>query len=216
MNGVTMLLPHGYEGQGPEHSSARLERYLQLCAEHNMVVTNITTSSNFFHLLRRQMSWPFRKPLVNFSPKANLRLPATYSNVEEFTHGHFLEVIDDAAATHAELIKKVLFCSGKIYFDLLNHQQSQHITDVAIVRLEQLYPLPEKQLYTLAQKYNKASWRWVQEESLNMGAASFLRMNLHAFSFTIIGRQPSASTATGYLKMHVKEQAAIVAAAFAE
>jgi 2-oxoglutarate dehydrogenase E1 component len=216
MNGVTMLLPHGYEGQGPEHSSARLERYLQLCAEHNMVVTNITTSSNFFHLLRRQMSWPFRKPLVNFSPKANLRLPATYSNVEEFTHGHFLEVIDDAAATQAEQIKKVLFCSGKIYFDLLNHQQSQHITDVAIVRLEQLYPLPEKQLYTLAQKYNNASWRWVQEESLNMGAASFLRMNLHAFSFTIIGRQPSASTATGYLKMHVKEQAAIVAAAFAE
>jgi 2-oxoglutarate dehydrogenase E1 component len=216
MNGVTMLLPHGYEGQGPEHSSARLERYLQLCAEHNMVVTNITTSSNFFHLLRRQMSWPFRKPLVNFSPKANLRLPATYSNVEEFTHGHFLEVIDDAVATQAEQIKKVLFCSGKIYFDLLNHQQSQHITDVAIVRLEQLYPLPEKQLYTLAQKYNKASWRWVQEESLNMGAASFLRMNLHAFSFTIIGRQPSASTATGYLKMHVKEQAAIVAAAFAE
>lgn len=216
MNGVTMLLPHGYEGQGPEHSSARLERYLQLCAEHNMVVTNITTSSNFFHLLRRQMSWPFRKPLVNFSPKANLRLPATYSNVEEFTHGHFLEVIDDAGSTQPQQIKKVLFCSGKIYFDLLNHQQTQQIADVAIVRVEQLYPLPEKQLQVLAQKYSNASWRWVQEESLNMGAASFLRMNLNAFPFSIIGRQPSASTATGYLKMHVKEQAAIVAAAFAD
>ncbi|MCF8339584.1 MAG: 2-oxoglutarate dehydrogenase E1 component [Chitinophagaceae bacterium] len=216
MNGVTMLLPHGYEGQGPEHSSARLERYLQLCAELNIIVTNITTSANFFHLMRRQMSFPFRKPLVNFSPKANLRLPATYSNVEEFTNGKFLEVMDDENASNAELVKKVLFCSGKIYFDLLNYQQSQNRNDVAIVRVEQLYPLPVKQLENLASKYVNAAWRWVQEESLNMGAASFLLMNLKTVPFTIIGRQPSASTATGYLKMHVKEQAEIVAVAFAE
>ena len=118
MNGMVLLLPHGYEGQGPEHSSARMERFLQMCAELNLVVTNITTSSNLFHAFRRQLTWPFRKPLVNFSPKANLRYPGTYSKTAEFTNGSFREVLDDVFVEDASKVKKVLFCSGKIYFDL--------------------------------------------------------------------------------------------------
>ncbi|HMR93638.1 MAG TPA: 2-oxoglutarate dehydrogenase E1 component, partial [Chitinophagaceae bacterium] len=123
MNGVVMLLPHGYEGQGPEHSSARMERFLQMCAELNMVITNITTSANFFHALRRQLAWPFRKPLVNFSPKANLRHPGTYSLKSEFLNGSFREVIDDAYVTDPAQVTKVLFCSGKIYYDLAERQE---------------------------------------------------------------------------------------------
>lgn len=214
MNGVVMLLPHGYEGQGPEHSSARMERFLQLCAELNLIVANTTTAANFFHLLRRQMHWPFRKPLVNFSPKANLRLPASYSVKEEFVRGRFREVIDDAGITKPAEIQKVLFCSGKLYFDLADHKQKNNITDVAIIRLEQLYPLPEKQLLDLYSKYSNATWFWVQEEPLNMGAASFLQMNLKSINYGMIGRQPSASTATGYSKMHAQEQGEIIETAF--
>ena len=214
MSGVVMLLPHGYEGQGPEHSSARLERFLQLCAELNMVITNITTSANFFHALRRQMSWPFRKPLVNFSPKANLRLPATYSHMSEFTNGRFKEVIDDSFVQDAADVKKVLFCSGKVYYDLADRQQKEDRKDVAIVRVEQLYPLPYKQLEELYKKYNKATWFWVQEEPLNMGAASFLQMNLKSMNYGIISRQPGAATASGYSKVHAQEQAEIVETAF--
>jgi 2-oxoglutarate dehydrogenase E1 component len=213
MNGVTMLLPHGYEGQGPEHSSARLERYLQMCAELNMVVTNITTAANFFHALRRQLAWPFRKPLINFAPKANLRHPGSYSVKEEFLNGGFKEVIDDSFADTAS-VTKVLFCSGKIYFDLAERQQKENKKDVAVIRLEQLYPLPAKQLEALYNKYNKATWFWVQEEPLNMGAASFLQMNLKNINYGVISRQPSASTATGYNKVHVQEQAEIVETAF--
>ena len=150
MNGITMLLPHGYEGQGPEHSSARLERFLQQCAELNMVVTNITTAANLFHALRRQLAWPFRKPLINFSPKANLRLPAAYSPIIDFAQGSFKEVIDDTAGFVPANIRKVLFCSGKIYYDLLDKKQKDNATDTAIVRVEQLYPLPLKQLETPA------------------------------------------------------------------
>ena len=142
MNGVVMLLPHGYEGQGPEHSSARMERFLQLCAELNMVITNITTSANFFHVLRRQLTWPFRKPLVIFTPKANLRLQATYSHISEFTNGGFKETIDDSFIQDASQVRKVLFCSGKIYYDLAERQQKENKTDTAIIRLEQIYPLP--------------------------------------------------------------------------
>jgi 2-oxoglutarate dehydrogenase E1 component len=214
MNGVVLLLPHGYEGQGPEHSSARLERFLQCCAELNMVVTNITTSANLFHVLRRQLAWPFRKPLINFSPKANLRHAGTYSTINEFTTGGFKEVIDDPTIKDAAVVKKVLFCSGKIYFDLAERQQKEGITDVAIVRLEQVYPLPYKQLETLYKKYNKATWFWVQEEPLNMGAASFLQMNLKTINYGIISRQPSAATASGYSKVHAQEQNEIVETAF--
>jgi 2-oxoglutarate dehydrogenase E1 component len=215
MNGVVMLLPHGYEGQGPEHSSARLERFLQLCAERNMVITNITTSANLFHALRRQLAWPFRKPLVNFSPKANLRLAGTYSTMNEFTTGGFKEVIDDPIVSDAAGVKKVLFCSGKVYYDLAERQQKENRTDIAIIRLEQIYPLPIKQLEALYNKYNKATWFWVQEEPLNMGAASFLQMNLKSLNYGIISRQPSAATATGYSKVHAQEQAEIVETAFA-
>ena len=213
MNGVTLLLPHGYEGQGPDHSSARMERFLQLCAELNMVITNITTSANFFHVLRRQLAWPFRKPLVDFSPKANLRHPGSYSRIEEFTTGGFKEVIDDISADIAK-VKKVLFCSGKIYFDMAERQRKENRTDIAIIRLEQIYPLPFKQLEALYNKYGNATWFWVQEEPLNMGAASFLRMNLSSINYGLIGRQPSASTATGYNKVHLQEQTEIIEAAF--
>lgn len=215
MNGLVLLLPHGYEGQGPEHSSARMERFLQMCAELNMVISNVTTAANFFHLLRRQVTWPFRKPLVNFSPKANLRLPASYSHINEFTQGRFQEIIDDHATTLPAQVKRVLFCSGKVYFDLLDKKMADGREDIAIVRLEQLYPLPTFQLSQLQKKYINAVWFWVQEEPLNMGAASFLKMNLPQINFGIISRKASASTATGYGKVHAKEQADIVNTAFA-
>jgi 2-oxoglutarate dehydrogenase E1 component len=214
MNGIVMLLPHGYEGQGPEHSSARMERFLLMCAELNMVVTNLTTASNLFHALRRQLLWPFRKPLINFSPKANLRYPGTYSLKEEFTSGSFREVIDDPTVTDAKKVTKVLFCSGKIYFDLAERQQKDKRDDVAIIRLEQIYPLPEKQLEELYKKYNAATWFWVQEEPMNMGAASFLQTNLKSITYGVISRQPSASPATGFAKIHKQEQEEIIETAF--
>ena len=214
MNSVVMLLPHGYEGQGPEHSSARMERFLQMCAEQNMVITNITTSANFFHLLRRQLTWPFRKPLVNFSPKANLRHPGSYSIETDFLTGGFKEILDDSFVKDAAEVKKVLLCSGKVYFDLADRQQKENRTDVAIIRLEQIYPLPQQQLDVLYGKYSKAIWHWVQEEPLNMGAATFLRMNVQNINFYIISRTASASTATGYSKIHAKEQLAIIDKAF--
>ncbi len=214
MNGVVMLLPHGYEGQGPEHSSARMERFLQMCAELNMVITNITTAANFFHALRRQLVWSFRKPLINFSPKANLRFPGSYSHINEFTQGGFKEVIDDTTVVDTSAIKKVLFCSGKIYFDLAERKVKENRTDIAIVRVEQIYPTPEKQLKALHEKYSKAIWFWVQEEPLNMGAATFLKMNLQSINFGIISRHASASTATGYSKVHKQEQEEIVNTAF--
>ena len=215
MNGVTMLLPHGYEGQGPEHSSARLERFLQLCAENNMVVTNITTAANFFHALRRQLTWPFRKPLINFSPKANLRHIGSYSTKDEFLNGGFKEVLDDASVSDPAAVKKVLFCSGKMYFDLEERKRKDARTDVALIRLEQIYPLPVQQLEALFRKYSRAAWFWVQEEPLNMGAAGFMQLNLKTLPFGVISRQASASTATGYNKVHIQEQEEIIQTAFA-
>ncbi len=213
MNGLTMLLPHGYEGQGPEHSSARLERFLQLCAEDNMFVTNITTSANLFHVFRRQLALPFRKPLINFSPKANLRHSGTYSNIDLFTNGSFQEVIDDSFCDVPK-VKTVLMCSGKIYYDLSEHQTKNSRKDVAIVRIEQLYPLPEKQLQEIYTKYKGATWFWVQEEPLNMGAASYLTMHLKSINYGVISRTASASTATGYAKVHAQEQQEIIDTAF--
>ncbi len=213
-NGVVMLLPHGYEGQGPEHSSARMERFLQLCAEMNLVVTNITTAANLFHALRRQLTWSFRKPLINFSPKGNLRNPVTYSHITEFTKGGFKELIDDAFVEDATQVKKVLLCTGKLYFEMADKQMKEARKDIAIVRLEQIYPLPFKQLEVLHRKYSKATWFWVQEEPLNMGAATFLQMNLKTINFGVISRNASASTATGYHKVHVQEQTEIIETAF--
>ena len=214
MNGLTMLLPHGYEGQGPEHSSARLERFLQMCAELNMVITNVTTSANLFHLLRRQTAWLFRKPLVNFSPKAYLRYPGSYSHVNEFTSGGFKEVIDDAFVNDANAVTKVLFCSGKLYFELAEKQLKENRKDIALIRVEQLYPLPEKQLQQLYKKYSKAVWFWVQEEPQNMGASTFLQMNLKSINYGVISRNMSAATASGYSKVHASEQAEIIDTAF--
>ncbi len=213
-SGLVMLLPHGYEGQGPEHSSARLERFLQQCAEYNIFVTNCTTAASFFHALRRQLALPFRKPMINFSPKANLRHVRSYSPVADFTEGGFREVLDDPFITDASRVKKVLLCSGKIYFDLSEKQMKEDRKDVAIVRLEQLYPLPVAQLEAIQQRYKGATWFWVQEEPLNMGAASFLQMNLKQFNYGVISRNPSASTATGYAKVHTQEQQEIIDTAF--
>lgn len=214
-NGVVMLLPHGYEGQGPEHSSARLERYLQLCAENNMIVTNITTAANLFHALRRQLTWNFRKPMINFSPKANLRSPWTFSDISELSQGGFKEVIDDSFVQDPTKVKKVLFCSGKISYELMEKQKADNRQDIAIVRLEQIHPLPVGQIAAIHQKYGKAVWFWVQEEPLNMGAAGFLQMNLKSIKYGVISRQASASTATGYSKVHAKEQNEIITTAFA-
>jgi 2-oxoglutarate dehydrogenase E1 component len=213
-NGLVMLLPHGYEGQGPEHSSARLERFLQMAAELNIVVTNITSAANLFHALRRQLTWNFRKPMIVFSPKANLRNPGTYSKVEDFLQGGFKEVLDDEFVQDASAVKKVLFCSGKIYFELAEKQAKENRQDIAIVRLEQIYPLAQDQLSSLHKKYSKATWFWVQEEPQNMGAASFLKMNLHNINFGVISRSASASTATGYAKVHAAEQLEVIETAF--
>jgi 2-oxoglutarate dehydrogenase E1 component len=214
MNGLVLLLPHGYEGGGPEHSNARPERFLQMSAENNIVVTNITTSANFFHALRRQLIWQFRKPLINFSPKANLRHVRSYSALSEFTTGGFQEVIDDPYIKDAAQVKRVLLCTGKIYFDLSEKQLTDKRTDVAIVRLEQMYPVPEKQLVALKSKYKGAEWIWVQEEPRNMGALTFLQSNLENFPMKYYSRPAGASTATGFAKKHAIEQKELVDKAF--
>ena len=213
MNGVTLLLPHGYEGQGPEHSSARPERFLQLCAENNMVVANCTMPANFFHLLRRQVKWPFRKPLVVMTPKSLLRHPKCVSPIKDFTDNKFRELIDDEFAKKSK-VKRVLLCSGKVYYDLLEKQQEDKREDVAIVRLEQLYPLPETQLWKIYDKYKKADFYWVQEEPMNMGAWTFLLRWSENHHLKFLGRKASASPATGYASVHNKEQKDIVNQAF--
>jgi 2-oxoglutarate dehydrogenase E1 component len=212
-NGLVLLLPHGYEGQGPEHSSARLERFLQLCAENNMYVTNITTPANFFHAMRRQLVRPFRKPLVNMSPKSLLRHPECVSDLSEFETGHgFQEVIDDPSVS---AVKKVLFCSGKVYYDLAAKKKADNRTDVAIVRVEQLYPFPTKQIEAILAKYAGAQKIWVQEEPKNNGAWSYIATFHDDLGLKYVGRPSSASPASGFVKVHNKEQAAIVDAAFA-
>ena len=213
MNGLVMLLPHGYEGQGPEHSNARPERFLQLAAENNIVVANVTTPANFFHLLRRQLAWPFRKPLVVMSPKSMLRHPLCVSPVEDFTSGHFREVLPDDYAD-AKKVKRVLLCSGKVYYDLLDEQQTSKRKDVALIRLEQLHPFPQAQVQAELAKYPKAKPYWVQEEPENMGYWGFLLRYMRRELEDVISRKPSASPATGYNKVHVKEQKELVARAF--
>jgi 2-oxoglutarate dehydrogenase E1 component len=213
MNGLVMQLPHGYEGQGPEHSNARPERFLQLAAENNIVVANITTPANFFHALRRQLTWSFRKPLVVMSPKSMLRHPLCVSPVEEFTSGRFREVLGDDFAD-AKKVKRVLLCSGKVYYDLLDEQRSSDRRDVAIIRLEQLHPFPKKQLDAELAKYGKAKIYWVQEEPENMGYWNYLLRFMRRELEDVVARKPSASPATGYNKIHVKEQKELVGRAF--
>ncbi len=214
-SGLIMLLPHGYEGQGPEHSSARLERYLQACAEYNVSIANITTPANFFHAIRRQLKRPFRKPLVVMSPKSLLRHKRCISNVDELSKGGFQEVIDDANTVAATKVKRVLFCSGKIYYDLLEKKEADNRKDVAIVRLEQLYPLPAKQLDNVVEKYKNAELCWVQEEPSNMGAWAYVLSRYHQVGLKRISRGPSASPATGFKKIHLQEQKELVDQAFA-
>ena len=214
-NGLVMLLPHGYEGQGPEHSSARIERFMELCAEYNMQVTNCTTPANFFHALRRQFKRDFRKPLVNFSPKSLLRHPLCVSPLADFTAGGFKEVIDDAIVKVAD-VKRVVFCSGKIYYDLLEAQKEHK--NVAVVRVEQLYPTPVDQMEAIVAKYKNAEdVLWVQEEPENQGAWPYLLRRLRKTSLSnidVISRKESSSPATGYMKQHTNQQAYIVAKAF--
>ncbi|MGE0770902.1 MAG: 2-oxoglutarate dehydrogenase E1 component [Cyclobacteriaceae bacterium] len=208
MNGLVMLLPHGYEGQGPEHSSARPERFLQLAAEYNMIVANPTTAANIFHLLRRQVAWEFRKPCIVLSPKSLLRHQGVSSPISEFTNGVFHEIIDDPSAPKS--VKKVLLCSGKIYYDLAEVQQKKKIKDIAIVRFEQLYPLAEKQLNEILKKYKTDNLVWVQEEPLNMGYWSYILRMLPDRNLKVISRKSSASPATGFSKIHKIEQEKII------
>jgi len=215
MTGLVMLLPHGYEGQGPEHSSARLERFLQLCGENNMFVTNLTTPANLFHALRRQLAKPFRKPLINMSPKSLLRHPLCVSKTEDFEEGTiFLPVIDDAIVK-PNIVRKVVFCTGKVYYDLLKYQMEKGVEDVAVVRLEQIYPFPQAEITAIKEKYKKAKhFVWVQEEPANMGAWFLLKTFQEDFVQHVIAREVSASPATGFLKIHEKQQEQLVNEAF--
>lgn len=212
-NGMVLLLPHGYEGQGPEHSNARPERFLQLAAEYNMVVANITTAANIFHLLRRQVIWEFRKPCVVMSPKSLLRNPAVVSPIKEFTSGSFQEVLDDPNA-NAKDVKRVILCSGKIFYDLQEVQQKKKIKDTAIVRLEQLHPFPEKQLNAVLKKYKNPKLVWAQEEPSNMGYWSYILRFMSKAGLEVVSRKASASPATGYSKVHKIEQDKICNQAF--
>lgn len=213
-SGLVMLLPHGYEGQGPEHSSARLERFLQLCAELNMVVVNITDPANYFHALRRQLAWNFRKPLVVMSPKSLLRHPKCQSPIDRIFEGGFKELLLDEP--ESKKVRKVIFCSGKIYYDLLEKKEKEGIKDVAIARLEQLYPIPEKAMQEVMKKYKGAEAVWVQEEPQNKGAWNFLLGRLYeVLPLKVVARKNSASPATGFKKQHVKEQEEILKQAFA-
>lgn len=216
-NGLVMMLPHGMEGQGPEHSSARIERFLELCADENMILANCTLPANYFHLLRRQLVREFRKPLIVFTPKSLLRHPKVVSPLKDFTEGVFQEVIDDVNVS-AENVKRVLFCSGKVYYDLLEKQEADKRKDVAIVRIEQLFPIPTDQLKAIRKKYTKAKeFVWVQEENENMGAWSYYCRKLMGteIAFTgFVARKESGSTATGYMKQHVAQQAAILNKSF--
>lgn len=214
MNGVVMLLPHGMEGQGPEHSSARLERFLQLCADFNIIVTNVTTPANLFHMLRRQISMPFRKPLVNMSPKSLLRHPKCVSPISDLEKGKsFIPMIGDEEVD-LKKAKRVLFCSGKIYYDLAAFRTEHKIKDTAIVRVEQLYPLPEAEIRDAMKKASKASFYWVQEESANNGSWSYLMRYFRKDPIELISRPESASPATGFKKVHDEQQAELVRTAF--
>jgi 2-oxoglutarate dehydrogenase E1 component len=215
-SGLVMLLPHGYEGQGPEHSSARLERFLQLCAGENIQVTVPTTPAQYFHLLRRQVRRDFRKPLIVMTPKSLLRHKLAVSPVDHLTVGHFRDVLDDP--TTPDRARRVLLCSGKIYYDLIARRtESGGAKDVAVIRIEQLYPWPADELKSVLDRYRSArEWVWVQEESQNMGAWTFAAPRLEALlgvDIPYVGRDASASPATGSKVVHDREQAEIVEAA---
>ncbi len=218
-HGIVLLLPHGYEGQGPEHSSARLERYLQLCADHNIQVCVPTTPAQIFHLLRRQMLRKLRKPLIVMTPKSLLRHKDAVSPLEELTRGGYLTVIDDAEDIDRAGIRRIVLCSGKVYYDLVAARREREIADVAIIRIEQLYPFPAQVYADYLGKYpNAKSVVWCQEEPLNQGAWHQVR---HQFvvplrpdqTLDVIARPAAASPAVGYYSLHVAQQKSVVEAA---
>jgi 2-oxoglutarate dehydrogenase E1 component len=207
-NGLVMLLPHGYEFQGSEHSSARMERYLQLCSNHNMIIADCTTPANFFHLLRRQMKWGFRKPLVVFTPKRLLRLPEAISTKEELVNGSFQEVLDDSTVDNSK-VTSLVFCTGKFYYDLLEKRTELGREDVALVRIEQLFPLPHKQLDEIIASYpNVNDYVWAQEEPKNMGAWGYMLMNFEQVKLRLASRKvysaPAAGSSTRSKARHAK------------
>src|SRR5437867_9245869 len=218
-SGIVLLLPHGYEGQGPEHSSARLERFLQACAEDNIEVCNLTTAAQHFHVLRRQMKRDFIKPLIIMTPKSLLRAKFASSPAEEFLHGRFEEILGAPEVGPADKVKRMIFCSGKIYYDLLNYRTEHKVHDAAIIRIEQLYPLAEKKLREMLKPFPKSmKLVWCQEEPENMGAWNFIEPRLRTIFCSEIayaGRDAGASPAVGALTRHKREQARLVADAFA-
>ena len=215
-SGLVLLLPHGYEGMGPEHSSGRPERFLQLCGDDNIQVANLTKPAQLFHMLRRQLARPFRKPLVIMTPKSLLRHPLCVSKLDEFTKGGFQEVIDDGSIKKRDEVRRVVFCTGKIFYELDKERQEMGTKgQVAIVRIEQLYPFPEKQLEDVLKAYGNAEEiLWVQEEPSNMGTWTFIRHRLEALAVgrkvSYCGRRDAGTTAEGYLKVHEKEQKRIL------
>jgi len=214
MSGLTLLLPHGFEGQGAEHSSARVERFLQLCAEDNMQVANLTTPAQYFHILRRQMKRPFRKPLIIMSPKSLLRYAPAASKLEDMTQARFQEVLKDRAA--GEKIRRLIFCSGKFYYDLLREREKSKTNDIALVRIEQLYPLIGARVKEELERWSScADVVWGQEEPKNMGAWTFIEPCLEQLlssgqRLRYVGRPEAASPATGSHKQHQLEQNALV------
>ncbi|MFZ9743902.1 MAG: multifunctional oxoglutarate decarboxylase/oxoglutarate dehydrogenase thiamine pyrophosphate-binding subunit/dihydrolipoyllysine-residue succinyltransferase subunit [Aquiluna sp.] len=215
---LVLLLPHGYEGQGPDHSSGRIERFLQLCAENNMTVAQPSTPASHFHLLRRQAYATPRRPLIIFTPKSMLRLKAASSEVSDFTSGTFQPLIADQQGLSPQNVKKVLFCSGKIYWELLAESQKRANGDTAIVRIEQLYPTPVEEMKQIIAQYPSAQLRWVQDEPANQGPWTYmgLFMPKYGINFQVVSRPASASPATGSSKRHAAEQADVIARAFAD
>ncbi len=217
--GLTLFLPHGYEGQGPEHSSARLERFLQLCAEHNMQVVVPSSPAQMFHMLRRQMLQPFRKPLIVMTPKSLLRHKLSVSSLEDLTRGSFRNIIDEVDDIPASKVTRVVFCSGKVYFDLLDSRRSDGIHNVALVRLEQMYPFPAEEYAAILRKYSNAlEIVWCQEEPQNQGGWYQIRHRLQdgltaEHQLLYAGRAPAAAPATGIFKVHVEQQQGLVDAA---
>src|SRR5690606_1939695 len=214
---VVILLPHGHEGQGPDHTSGRPERYLQLCAEDNMRVAMPSTPANYFHLLRRQALSPKRKPLIVFTPKSLLRHRLCVSQVSDFTSGGFQPVTDDASVDPGA-VRRVLLCSGKIYYELFQARAERGLTDTALVRLEQFYPLPVDEIRAALERYpNAQDFAWVQEEPANQGAWQFIALNLlehlPGVGLRRISRPAAAAPATGSTKVHEIEQAELIEAA---
>jgi 2-oxoglutarate dehydrogenase E1 component len=196
-NGIVLLLPHGYEGQGAEHSSGRMERFLQLCARQNMYVADCTTPANFFHLLRRQMKTNFRKPLVVFTPKSLLRDPRVVSSIEELENGSFQETFDDETVNKAD-VKTLVFCTGKFYYDITAERENNGRKDVAVVRIEQLFPLPIEQLKVIISNYpNADDYVWAQEEPKNMGAYGYMLMNFDLVKWRLASLRASSASASG-------------------